>query len=482
MSRLQPGLPERGAHLAFDVVVSLLAAGCLAGLWRAIAIAPKKVLLDPNEGWNAYHAAAAMAGHGPYPGAASLMTNNYPPLSFYLVGWLGSFIGDPIVAGRILSIVAFLTIAALIAVLIRRFGCNRLEAAFASLAFSGFLLLNSDYVGMDDPQMLGHALQLAGLIAIIPRRYSMARDVVGAALFVLALFVKHSLVALPVAAVIWISLEDRRGAIRVATCMLAFGVAGLILCRIAFGFDILSKLNSARTFSLTLLASNIRDWLAPAALTLVATLASATSWNVYARFCAVYALVSVIVGSIFLGGAGVDANAMFDADIAIAMGSGLSLRWAKEYWPMKHAAAEALLAVIFAVPFLAGLVHAFDPDWLSRDFWLHPMHDEEALARDDIDYLYAHAGPAVCEMPSLCFWAGKPASADVFNLDQQLRTHHRDERPFVAQIEARMYAVLQFDSLSQVPFPPEVEHAIRANYRVDRSNDDGVFLVPMTGS
>jgi hypothetical protein len=480
--RVQPDLPERGAHLVFDVIVSLLAVGCLAGLWRAIAIAPMKVFLDPNEGWNAYHATVVMAGRSPYPDAASFMTNNYPPLSFYFAGWLGALIGDPIIAGRTISLVAFLTIAALIAVLIRRFCCNRLEAAFGSLVFSAFLLLNSDYVGMNDPQMLGHALQLAGLAAIIPRRRSWTRDLICAALFVLALFVKHNLVALPVATLIWIALDDRRGAGRLAVSMLGFGMAGLILCRMAYGFDLLSKLNSARTFSKSLLASNFRDWIAPAALSLVAILASATSRNVHARFCAIYALVSIGIGSVFLGGAGVDANAMFDADIAIALGSGLALRWAKDYWPMRHAAAEAMLASILVVPMLAGLIHAFDPDWLTRDFWLHPMRDEEALARDDIAYVRTHVGPAVCEMPSLCFWAGKPASVDVFNLDQQLRTHGRDAAPFIAKIESRTYAVLQFDSLSPFPFPADVENAVRANYRVDRANDDGVFLVPKTGS
>src|ERR1700728_142178 len=85
------------------VLLTVAGLGCIAGILRAAAIIPLHVSLDPNEGWNAYHAAAAMRGHGLYPGAASFMANNYPPLSFYLVGLLGQVTGDPIVAGRIVS-------------------------------------------------------------------------------------------------------------------------------------------------------------------------------------------------------------------------------------------------------------------------------------------------------------------------------------------------------------------------------------------
>jgi len=49
----------------------------------------KPLPLDPNEGWNAYFADAAIHGGVLYPAADALITNNYPPLSFYLVGAAG---------------------------------------------------------------------------------------------------------------------------------------------------------------------------------------------------------------------------------------------------------------------------------------------------------------------------------------------------------------------------------------------------------
>src|ERR1700712_1766711 len=72
---------------------------------------------DPNEGWNAYLAHAAMTGAPLYP--QGLMVNNYPPLSFYVVGALGSLTGDPIMAGRLLSAVGFLVSAGCIIAILR---------------------------------------------------------------------------------------------------------------------------------------------------------------------------------------------------------------------------------------------------------------------------------------------------------------------------------------------------------------------------
>jgi hypothetical protein len=123
---------------------------------------------DPNEGWNAYLAHAAVTGSALYP--QGLMINNYPPLSFYIVGALGTITGDPIVAGRLLSLISFFAVAGAITVILREMGATVLASLFASLFFAAGVLAASDYVAMDDPQLLGHALQLAGLSLLLPAR------------------------------------------------------------------------------------------------------------------------------------------------------------------------------------------------------------------------------------------------------------------------------------------------------------------------
>jgi len=69
-----------------------------------------------------------------YPSADQLITNNYPPLSFYIVGLVGRVVGDPVLAGRLVSLVAVVAIATAIALSVRRLGGSgvaaRISAAF----------------------------------------------------------------------------------------------------------------------------------------------------------------------------------------------------------------------------------------------------------------------------------------------------------------------------------------------------------------
>src|SRR5206468_9532075 len=75
-----------------------------------------------NEGWNAYHADAAMRGAAElYPPSDGLIANNYPPLSYYVMGWLGLLFGDPLYVGRAVSILSTLAIGVAAAAVVRQF-------------------------------------------------------------------------------------------------------------------------------------------------------------------------------------------------------------------------------------------------------------------------------------------------------------------------------------------------------------------------
>ena len=80
-----------------------------------LLLIPLHVPLGYNEGWNAYLAARAIGlQDGPlYPPADTLVFNNYPPLSFYLVGLIGRGLagGDVIVAGRVVALASLLASA-----------------------------------------------------------------------------------------------------------------------------------------------------------------------------------------------------------------------------------------------------------------------------------------------------------------------------------------------------------------------------------
>jgi hypothetical protein len=153
--------------LSLRILTLVLATGCLLGFAHVVSVIGLHVPFDPNEGWNAAFAQAVISTGSPYPSPHSLLVNNYPPLSFYLVAAVSRLTGDAIVAGRLVSLAALLAIAGGIARAALLVGCTRLEAAFAALLFVAGLMLTSDYVGMDDPQLLGHAVAMGGLLLVL---------------------------------------------------------------------------------------------------------------------------------------------------------------------------------------------------------------------------------------------------------------------------------------------------------------------------
>ena len=157
----------------------------------------------------------------------------------------GSIVGDNIIAGRIVSLVAFLCVAAGIFQAARFMGCRALHAAFASLLFMAWLIVSTDYVGMNDPQLFAHAIQIAGLLLVLR---STPNDIAAAALFALAIFVKHNLVTMPAAVGLWLLMTDRARARRFIGAGFAFLLSGLVLFRVLYGdsllfaFDVIAQL------------------------------------------------------------------------------------------------------------------------------------------------------------------------------------------------------------------------------------------------
>jgi hypothetical protein len=51
-----------------------------------------------------------------------------------------------------------------------------------------------------------------------------------------------------------------------------------------------------------------------------------------------------------------------------------------------------------------------------NDIWTLPsnLKNQEALVADDIAFIKAQPGPAMCEELALCYWAGKSFEVDFF--------------------------------------------------------------------
>src|SRR4051812_11515738 len=182
-----------------------------------------------NEGWNAYHADAAMRGAAElYPPNDGLVANNYPPLSYYVMGWLGRLFGDPLYVGRAISILSTLAIGAAAAAVVRQFGGSRAGALIAGFWLVATLARFFEfYVGMNEPQLFGLAVLSAGFAWFWQRRRQ-GRAVEPAVLvMVLAGFIKHNFIALPLVALLWLSLEDWRLGLRATLVGAAASALGL---------------------------------------------------------------------------------------------------------------------------------------------------------------------------------------------------------------------------------------------------------------
>ncbi len=406
------------------ILVGMLLAGPLLTI-------PLRIPINYDEGWNAaFDARAVLPGLGPlYPGPDSLVFNNYPPLGFLVVGGLGRFVfGDMIVAGRVVALLALLAAGALTGLCVRRLGGTTGSAAAATLLL--LLLAGSfyrGYVAMDDPQWLAQALMLGGLAVLL--RGDIAgrlrggglpwpQILVSALLMVAAGLVKHSLVALPAAATLWLLWLDRRAAL-VWTGAIGAGLAsGLLITWASFGSAaFVDVLDHHRILRLRLLI-HAAGGVAP----LLPMLAVVVARRHPDRDGAM--LVTLFIGIAMLGGVaqrcgeGVNYNAHFETLVALCLGFGLAITPTRGRARRLPGVGPATLCVFAALPVLGAMPWSLPAAWHD----VAGRHTLQATWRPIIARLAAADGPVGCEMQSLCYWAGRPFTVDVFNLTQSALT------------------------------------------------------------
>lgn len=471
-SGMRSSWPGVDLHVGIAALSLMLAATVIGWGDRLL----RYVALNYNEGWNAYFIQRFLAGQALYPDRNELIVNNYPPLAFPVVGVVTAWIGDPIFAGRLVSVAAYVAIAVLIGGIVHGMVRSTAAAIFATMFYATLMaVFPGGRIGMNDPQMLAHAVMTAGLFVICRGHRRMAGLMGAAALMVAAGLMKHSLLAVPAAASIWLLVWRRADFGR---WMIAGGVAAAIafgMVFAAYGPSFVASMLSPRTFDLVRMAMRMQELVGLLQIPLAVWVAFVVVRGLDERsgLVTVYVLVSIAIGMFFLGGAGTSSNMLFDLVIALSIAMGLAVG---RLGGRVRVAVLLALSLSLAVEMPAAPLRLLAGSYQSAEA-------QERETRADIDAIAARSGPVLCEMPQLCYWGGKSFELDTFNVTQLIATGALSQDVVLERIRAKRYSLIQLTSFASAgqgePYiSREIERAIDTHYRIDRTSRNGTFLLP----
>jgi hypothetical protein len=436
-----------------------------------------------SEGWNALVALRVLSDLPLYPQDQTLHTNNYPPLSFYLVGGLGALVGDNMVAGRLVSLAATVAVALEIALAVRLLGGTRWVSAFAGLLFvAGAMGLDHRPLGGNEPHMLAHAVMLAGLVVLL-RNPGSSLHVAGAAVLMAAGgLVKHNLLGLPLAVTCWLLLNDRR-ALRVWLLTAAAAVAAALAALwLAYGPAVFDNLLSARSWSISRMRRMTRQGLENLQVLLAASLflVALERRAPGPQLAGLYLGCALLVASILVGGAGTGVNLFFEPLIASCIAAGLLLqragRWLRAGL-LRPASMRAALAAVLI--FGVGIHLPGDP--IRILLGASPARRAEAATRADLVFLAGIEGRVMCETLALCYWAGKGLEVDTFNARQGFLVRGHDEQVLLDLLASGALAAVQLTDADPGRNDERISAAfmdsLLRHYRLARVSDNGLFFV-----
>ncbi len=463
--------------LVLAVFAAAVAALYLQPLWSITTRIPASY----DEGWNAYNAEAAIGGQL-YPPPDALIADNYPPVSFYVVGGLGRLVGDDIVAGRLIALASLLIVAGNIFLVLRALDARPLASGFASLVFLAYTgAFFRGYVAINEPQWFGHALETSALVIFLHGRYRPAAwlELLAPALMAVAGFVKTDLVPLPLAVLTWCAIYDRALLRRWLAVGIVVAATIAIACDLRFGADFISDvLLQPRPYSLTRLLIAARKDLSPLVLLIAGGvwLYSREGDKPLVRLILLWAALGGAVGLAFVGGAGVNYNVFFDFAIALSVAAGLLIAGLRGGETGRLPAAAVML--LLAMPPLTRV-----PGRIA-DFAADLRHNAETrrAAWQDIAFLTAQPGPVACEMLALCYWAGKAEEIDFFNTEQKIIEGVVAPGVLTERLDQRYYGAIELtdNPPQEQQLPPRVMARLRANYRPARLSPNGwTILVPV---
>jgi hypothetical protein len=431
-------------------LLSLAAAYFLAWpIWRARFL----IEIWPTEGWNSYLQDAAAAGLPIYPPADSLVGNNYPPLSFYAIGFIGKVLGvDNLFVGRVVSFVALVSIAIEIFLAVRILVGGRAGAAIGALWYLAIMARNSTiYVGTNDPQLGGEAIMGAALVWFLSRYRAGRSPTPSLLLMVVAGFWKHNIIAIPVTAISWLFVARSRYAVRAAIISAAACMIGIACCVFIFGSDFLADLLANRQYALSHVIGNIGhlQW-SGLALLIWAGWAFSARKSEAARFTALHIGSSLFACILQWFGHGVSRNAEFDLILALGIGIGVVFTRIEASWLAKRIGAgwcRDLMIAVLLLRLIASDRQETALLMLSSDF-RSSLYTRQQNILTDAARVAAMPGDVACDIKIMCRFAKKPFVVDEFKIEELIATGKATTAEVASMLLAR-----QITSFAHTPLP-----------------------------
>lgn len=453
--------------------------------------------INYNEGWNVYNADRLIHGDVVYDGNYWRI-NNYPIASFLIIAGADVLIHDLLLSGRLVALASFAAIAVLAATAVRRFGGGRTDAVFGAGCAAGFCYLMAPaWIVVDDPQTLGEAVMLGALVSYIGRPPDRLKLLRTAFLVVLGGFIKHNLVAIPIAITLDLAFRSPRRVVLWLVSCAAFTAGFLGLTQIVAGGDFLDHLMSPRRFGWYGARYHLMKYLRLFKFPLAAVVLSSSLVLAADRMIlAAWGAIAIISATIISGFEGTSYNMFQDAAVFLGIAAGVLMSELRnsEFRGRFAGVLASVLPFLVAQPILARA-----PDIAAQVYHAPALLDSDRRKQEtflaDAKFIANNRGPAICESLLLCYLAGEPFILDPFNSRQSILSGRLDQGELIRRIAAREFAVIQLhadicDDLTTQSchilhyrqkidrFTDEVLYAIDRHYEVARRSTFGSFYVP----
>jgi hypothetical protein len=482
--------------LAGFILVSALA--LVAGNFLSISFLFER---NYNEGWNIFNT-ERIINHERIYDDNYWRVNNYPIGSFLIIAVINLLVHDLLLSGRIVALASFAVIGILAAAATRSFGGGRADAAFGGGCALGFCYLVAPaWIMVDDPQTLGEAVMLGALVAYISRPSGRLNLLSTAVLAVLGCFIKHNLLAIPLAITIDLMIRSPRRLLFWLVCCAALTIAFLGLTQIVAGGDFYDHLLSPRIFTWYGVRYHLMKYLRLFKFPLVAILLfSPLVFTERRMVLALWGITSVVVASILSGFEGASYNMFQDAAVFLGVAAGVAFYVVRtrlvegRHCRRLAGVAFGVVPLVVSQPILARSAGAFSQLFHAADL-MEFNRRSEAIFLAEAKYISERPGPAICESLLLCYVAGKAFTLDPFNSRQYILAGRLDPNDLIRRIAAQEFAVIQLRAdicdgpatkschILHYPqkfnrFTDETLYAIDRHYRVGWRAQDGTLYVP----